>query len=31
MIKGCNNTNLDAFGIDQKYYLLYQIWKELTD
>lgn len=30
MIKECNNHELDEKGIDSKYYLFYQVWKELT-
>lgn len=31
MIKGCNNENLCEKDIDEKYYLFYQVWKELTE
>lgn len=31
MIKNCNNQDLDCKGIDSKYYLFYQVWKELTE
>lgn len=30
MVKNCNNTDLAENGVDSKYYLLYQLWKELT-
>lgn len=30
MIKNCNNTNLGNSKVDSKYYLFYQLWKELT-
>lgn len=31
MLKGHNNQELDNKGIDSKYYLLFQVWKELTE
>lgn len=30
MVKNCNNADLAESNIDSKYYLLYQLWKELT-
>ncbi len=30
MVKYCNNADLAEQGVDSKYYLLYQVWKELT-
>ena len=30
MVKNCNNADLAESKIDPKYYLLYQLWKELT-
>lgn len=31
MIKECNNIDLERYGIEPKYYLFYQTWKELTE
>lgn len=31
MIKNCNNSALTEKNIDEKYFLFYQVWKELTD
>lgn len=31
MIKGCNNRELKNKGISEKYFLFYQVWKELTE
>ena len=31
MLKECNNQDLDRNGIDNKYYLFFQVWKELTE
>lgn len=31
MIKGYNNSRLEGLGIDSKYFLICQLWKELTD
>jgi len=31
MVKNCNNGNLAMKNIDEKYYLFYQVWKELTE
>ena len=30
MVKNCNNADLAENNVDSKYYLLYQLWKELT-
>ena len=31
MIENCNNKNLSQKGLDEKYFLLFQVWKELTE
>lgn len=31
MVKGCNNTDLDNSGVASKYFLFYQVWRELTE
>lgn len=31
MIKNCNDNNLRVKNIDDKYFLLFQVWKELTE
>ena len=31
MIKTCNNADLENREIAEQYYLLYQVWKELTE
>ena len=31
MLKECNNQDLDRNEISGKYYLFFQVWKELTE